>query len=259
MYLKKYKPVTNGVRHKLSQSSYFLNEKKLNFFKVGFKKHSGRGVTGQITVRHRLNYTSKSYLVLDFKRTYLKVGTCFSLTKDPNRNAIVALIKFSTGSYSYVLAPHGFINGAIYQTITKPELFSCDYKVGFNVFLLNLQAQSIFFNLEIIPGNGSKYSRTAGTYCTLINTDVQKNTSKIKLPSSTIIIVSSTCLVTLGRCSNIYKNTCVIGNAGFNIRKGFKSSVRGVAMNPVDHPHGGRTKTNSPELTPWGKIAKFNK
>ena len=127
------------------------------------------------------------------------------------------------------------------------------------MFLLNLQAQTIFFNLEIIPGNGAKYSRTAGTYCTLISTDLHKITSKIQLPSLSVIVVPTTCLVTLGRCSNIYKNTCIVGNAGFNVRKGHRPSVRGVAMNPVDHPHGGRTKTNSPELTPWGKIAKFNK
>jgi large subunit ribosomal protein L2 len=250
LFLKKFKPTTNGVRHKLNLSSYFLNSKKFNYFRVGFKKNSGRNITGRITVNHKINYTNKSYILLNFKRLILTLGVCINVIKDPNRSALIALIKFSNGSFNYMLSPHGFINGSFSQSIIQPELFSTNYKLGFNTFLRNLQPRSIFFNVEIYSNSGGIFARSAGTYCILINNDFIKNLSKIKLPSSKIITISTYCIVTLGRCSNIFKKNYVFGNAGYNVRKGFKPIVRGVAMNPVDHPHGGRTKTNSPEVTP---------
>ena len=119
-----------------------------------------------------------------------------------------------------------------------------------------LPIETIFFNLELKPALGGKYARSAGTYCTVIKEDEDKKLHTIKLPTGNTVIVSSYCLVTLGKASNPlhYKN-CP-GKAGFNYKKGIRPTVRGVAMNPVDHPHGGRTKTSSPEVTPWGKIAK---
>lgn len=105
-----------------------------------------------------------------------------------------------------------------------------------------------FFNIEI--NNRVIYTRSAGTYCTLLTNDFEKNISKIKLPSNKIILISIFSFVVLGRLSNIFKKKEVIGKAGRNYIRGNRPSVRGVAMNPVDHPHGGRTKTNSPELTP---------
>lgn len=259
MYLKKFKPTSNGVRHKLQISSYFLNSKPLNFLRSGFSKNSGRNITGRITVNHKLNYTSRRHTFVDFKRSITNVGTFVSLRKDCERTSFIALIKFSNGSYVYTLSPHGCVNGSIYQTIIAPELFSTNYRIGYNVILKNLQSRSIFFNVEFSPGVGGKYSRSAGTYCVLINNDPVNNLSKVRLPSSKIVTISSYCLVTLGRCSNVFKQNVIVGNAGYNVRKGSRPSVRGVAMNPVDHPHGGRTKTNSPELTPWGKVAKRGK
>jgi large subunit ribosomal protein L2 len=259
LYLKKFNPTTNGVRHKLQVSSYFLNFKSLKFLRSGFKKNSGRNLTGRITVNHKANYTSRLHTHVDMLRKTINLGVVIALKKDCSRGAFMALIKFSNGSYAYTLAPHGCINGMIYQTIVFPELFSTNYKVGYNVILKNLQSRSIFFNIEIKPGHGGKFSRSAGTYCVLINNDLVAGFSKIRLPSLKIITISSYCLVTLGRCSNVFKQNTVIGNAGYNVRKGYRPTVRGVAMNPVDHPHGGRTKTNSPEVTPWGKVAKRGK
>jgi large subunit ribosomal protein L2 len=250
MYLKKFKPTTNGVRHKLNMSSYFFNAKKLKNLKVGFKKNSGRNITGRITVNHKINYTNKSYVSINFCRYYVKLGVVLHVTKDANRSAFIALIKYSNGAYNYIIAPHGLVNGSFYQTIFQPELFSCSYQIGFSTFLRNLAPRSIFYNLETSPGVGGVYARSAGTYCTLLHTDLVKSLSKLKLPSGSILTVSTYCVVSLGRCSNIFKKNYVFGNAGYNVRKGFKPIVRGVAMNPVDHPHGGRTKTNSPELTP---------
>ncbi len=259
MFLKKFKPTSNGVRHKHQISSYFLNSRPLNFLRVGFKKSSGRGLTGRITVNHKFNYTNRLYTNVDFKRLNTNLGVVVSLHKNCGRTSFYSLIKFSNSSYAYFLPPHGSINGSIVQTLIKPELFSTNYQIGFNVILRNLHSRSVFFNVEISPGQGGVYSRSAGTYCILINNDVISNTSKVKLPSNKIITLSSYCLVTLGRSSNLFRERVVIGNAGFNVRKGLRPTVRGVAMNPVDHPHGGRTKTNSPELTPWGKVAKKGK
>jgi len=259
LYLKKFKPITNGVRHKLQFSSYFLNLKSFNFLRSGFGKNSGRNITGRITVNHKFNYTHRLHTYVDFKRLNMNVGVVIALKKDCSRTALMALIKFSNGSYIYTIAPHGCLHGVFCQTIVFPELFSTSYQIGYSVLLKNLQSRSIFYNLEVVPGQGGKYSRAAGTYCVLINNEVVSYTSKIRTPSLKIITISSYCLVTLGRCSNVFKKNTVVGNAGYNVRKGIKPTVRGVAMNPVDHPHGGRTKTNSPEVTPWGKIAKRGK
>lgn len=237
-----------------------MNTKKLSKLSSGFKKNSGRNINGLITVRHKVNKTSKKYLNIDFfRRTLNNISTCVSLTRDANRNSFVALIKYSNGAYSYVLAPHGVMNGYLLQTLTKPQIFSSDYSIGSQVFLKNIESRSIFFNLELSPNEGGKYARSAGTYCILLSNDLDKGFSKIRLPSSKHIVVSSDCMVTLGRVSNLFANKEIVGKAGRNVLWGKRPSVRGVAMNPVDHPHGGRTKTNSPELTPWGKIAKHNK
>jgi large subunit ribosomal protein L2 len=250
LFLKKFKPTSNGVRHKHQISSYFMNSKPYNYLRVGFKKNSGRNLTGRITVNHKVNYTNRLYTNVDFKRNITNLGVIVLLHKNCGRSSFVSLVKFSKSAYSYILTPHGCLNGSIIQTIIKPELFSTNYHIGFTVILRNLQSRSIFFNVELNPGQGGVYARSAGNYCVLINNDLLSNTSKIKLPSSKIVTISSFCLVTLGRSSNIFKERVVIGNAGYNVRKGIRPSVRGVAMNPVDHPHGGRTKTNSPELTP---------
>jgi large subunit ribosomal protein L2 len=116
----------------------------------------------------------------------------------------------------------------------------------------------IFFNLELQSNTGGKYSRAAGTFCKLISINLDKNYAKVMLPTGKIKIVSIYCLVSLGRASNIFYKNQFFSKAGYNRNLGIRPSVRGVAMNPVDHPHGGRTKTNSPEVTPWGKVTKKN-
>jgi len=125
--------------------------------------------------------------------------------------------------------------------------------------LKELPLESIFFNLELKIGKGAQYSRSAGMYCTILKEEDDKNLHVIKLPTGTLIKVFSLCVVTLGKSSNPLHYKSVIGKAGFNSKRGIRPTVRGVAMNPVDHPHGGRTKTSSPEVTPWGKIAKHNR
>ncbi len=211
-------------------------------------------------MRHKVNKTNKNYICVDFHRNKLiKLATCVNVTYDPNRTSFVALIKYSNGAYSYILAPHGLINGSLLRTIPTPEIINYDQKVGCVIFLKHIYIKCIFYNLSLNSAKGAQYARSAGTYCVLLYNDFEKNISRIKLPSNKILYVSSNCTITLGRTSNIFHNKEVTGKAGKNVLLGKRPSVRGVAMNPVDHPHGGRTKTNSPEVTPWGKIAKFNK
>jgi large subunit ribosomal protein L2 len=177
--------VTNGQRHRLSLTSFNLNQTKVNSLISGFKKNSGRNIKGYITVRHKVNKTRQRYVYVDFKRKILnQLSVCLNLVKDSNRNAFLALIKYSNGAYSYILAPHGIINGFFLQSITKPQIFSSDYKIGAHVFLKNIESRSIFFNLEIMPNTGGKYARSGGAYCILLSNDVEKNISKIRLPST---------------------------------------------------------------------------
>lgn len=145
------------------------------------------------------------------------------------------------------------------QFLTRHPIFSTTYSISNVVFLKNLKVGSIFHSVYNKFSKKSIYSRSAGTYCTLLSIDEIKNIFKVQLPSSCIITLDLNCCVVLGRNSNIWHSKEIVGKAGRNIIKGYKHSVRGVAMNPVDHPHGGRTKTNSPEKTPWGKVAKFKK
>lgn len=134
------------------------------------------------------------------------------------------------------------------------------YSVGNVSFLKNLPIGSIFFNLpKTSESKKGLYSRSSGTYCILLSFDENSKVCNIQLPSGKLISSDINTVVTLGRNNNIWKYKEVVGKAGRNSNIGFKPIVRGVAMNPVDHPHGGRTKTNSPEKTPWGKIAKFKK
>jgi len=133
------------------------------------------------------------------------------------------------------------------------------YNINCNVLLKYLNYNLIFYNVESKNNKGGKYARSAGTFCKLININIEKNYAKILLPTNKFKIISTYCLVSLGRASNMFYKDQFFSKAGYNINLGMKPNVRGVAMNPVDHPHGGRTKSNSPELTPWGKIAKHNR
>jgi large subunit ribosomal protein L2 len=188
MYLKKYKPTTNGVRHRLSLSSFSINNLKMKSLTSGFKKNSGRNINGSIVVRHKINKTSRNYVYVDFQRkNLLNLSVCVNLVHDSNRSTLLALLKYSNGSYSYILAPHGVINGYFLQSIIRPEIFSSDYKVGYHVFLKNLLPRSMFFNLELSFGNGGKYARSAGTYCIILAHNFDENLTKIRLPSNKII------------------------------------------------------------------------
>lgn len=228
--------------------------------RVGKIEKAGRNFSGSITVNHRGSGKKKKINIIDFKRKWSdKIALCISLDKDPNRTCYVSLIKYSNGTYTYILAASSLKPGNFIFSTIKPSLFSYRYKTGCNILLKYSHYTHLFFNLQINLLKGGQYARSGGVFCKVISVNWTKNTARILLPTGIIKIISIFCSATLGRASNTEHNREFLVKAGFNRNKSKRPSVRGVAMNPVDHPHGGRTKTNSPELTPWGKIAKFNK
>lgn len=225
----------------------------------GFKKNSGRNSSGKITVFSK-KHKSMNYINVDYKRNLSSdLAVCITNLKNTTTSNIVSLIKYSNGSYSYVLSAYGFGPGMFTQFLQRHPIFSTKYVVGSSAFLKNLSVGSIFFNLSLNFFKTASIARSPGTYCILLNFSESGDFCNVQLPSGKVLSISTGCTAVLGRNSNIWSFKEVVGKAGRNFLKGFKPSVRGVAMNPVDHPHGGRTKTNSPEKTPWGKVTKFNK
>lgn len=237
-----------------------VSNNKFKPLSFGLKGFSGRNNTGKIVTRHRGSATKKNYISVDFKRRFSNnIALCINLKYDANRTGYLALLKYFNGVYSYILAPQGLFNGYIVRTPRDLHFYYKKYKIGFCVFVYTLPVNSVFFNIELEPGKGGKYIRAAGTFGLLIRKDFNKKFIFVKLPTGKLCILTWECLVTLGRTSNYLHNREFITRAGINRNKGIRPTVRGVAMNPVDHPHGGRTKTVSPEVTPWGKIAKHNR
>lgn len=223
----------------------------------GKKNNSGRNILGKIVVRHKGGCSKRNFVFIDFnRRNFTQWALCVNLTFDPNRSAFVALLKYSNGVYSYILAPQGLFYGSFIRTCQHNSVYHDKYFIGYCVFLIKIPIHAVFFNLEVSPNKGSQYARSAGTYCRILRQDKEKLLHFVKLPTNKLIIISSYCLVTLGKCSNPLHYKEIVTKSGLNRNIGIRPTVRGVAMNPVDHPHGGRTKTSSPEVTPWGKIAK---
>lgn len=171
----------------------------------------------------------------------------------------IGLCKYTNGAYANVRMTHGIIPGDFIKTTKIPSYFFKSYNLGDTILLKWASPLTIINNIYIFDKNKTIYSKAAGTFSTVIYIDHEKNYSKIRLSSYQDRYLYNYNFITLGQNSNVESKQRVIGKAGLNVKRGFRPSVRGVAMNPVDHPHGGRTKTVSPQKTPWGFIAKKNK
>lgn len=228
---------------------------------IGKNSISGRNVNKKIILRGRGSGVKSNYYLVDYSRTWTKkIGVSLNILKHPKKTSFISLIKYSNGTFSYILASSTLKPGDLTLSTALPIMFLIKLNdIACNVLLKYVSYTSVFFNIELKPGIGGKYARSAGAFCRLLSVNLEKDIIKISLPSGETKIVSQYCMVTLGRNSNIHHIKEFFVKAGYYRNLGFKSKVRGVAMNPIDHPHGGRTKTNSPELTPWGKIAKLNK
>ncbi len=256
MALKVYKPTTPG-RRKTSVSTFEEITKKRpeKSLTKSRKRTGGRNNTGKITVRHRGGGAKRLYRLIDYKRAYFDVpATVEAIEYDPNREARLALIKYENGDKQYMIAPTQLnVGDTVMSSKTRIEI-----KVGNRMPLEHLPLGSMIYNLELTPGKGAQLVRTAGSVAKLMA--VEGKYATIKLPSGEVRLIRKDASATIGQVSNPEIRHIRIGKAGRNRHLGIKPTVRGKAMNPVDHPHGGGEGRNQIGLkkgpkTAWGKLA----
>jgi len=222
----------------------------------GLTKSGGRGGGGRVAVRFRGGGAKRLYRVVDFKRRkFGVVGTVERLEYDPNRTAFIALVKYADGDLAYILAPQRLKVGD--EVIADEKV---DVKPGNASPLRSLPVGTIIHNIELKPLKGGQIARSAGAYAQLVGRDA--GYAQIRLNSGELRMVPDGCMATVGAVSNPDHMNEVLGKAGRVRHKGRRPHVRGVAMNPVDHPHGGgegRTSGGRHPVTPWGKPTKGKK
>jgi large subunit ribosomal protein L2 len=258
MALKHYNPVTPGMRQlTLVDRSELYKGKPVKALTEGKASQGGRNNLGRVTVRFRGGGHKKSYRIVDFKRRE-KPGMAAKVERleyDPNRSAFIALIAYQDGTLSYILAPQRL---AVGDTVIAGE--SVDIKPGNAMPVANIPVGTIVHNVEMKIGKGGQIARSAGTYAQIVGRD--QGYVILRLNSGEQRLVSGQCFATIGAVSNPDHMNVSIGKAGRNRWKGFRPHNRGVAMNPIDHPHGGgegRTSGGRHPVTPWGKPTKGKK
>jgi len=257
MALKSYKPTTPGQRQLvLVDRSDLWKGKPEKSLTEGLRSKGGRNNTGRITVRFRGGGHKRRYRLVDFKRNKIDVvATVERLEYDPNRSAFIALIRYEDGELAYILAPQRLAVGD--QVISGQRV---DIKPGNSLPLKNIPVGTIVHNVELKAGKGGQLARSAGTYVQLVGKD--QGYAQIRLSSGEVRMVRGECLATIGAVSNPDQQNISLGKAGRTRWLGHRPHVRGVAMNPVDHPHGGgegRTSGGRHPVTPWGKPTKGKK
>jgi len=253
MGLKQYNPTTPGRRWLvLVDRSGLWKGKPEKSLTEGLRKKGGRNNTGRITARRRGGGHKRRYRLVDFKRTKAGVGTVERLEYDPNRTAFIALVRYEDGDLAYILAPQRLGVG---DTVEWGR--SVDIKPGNALPMQHIPVGTIIHNIEMKPGKGGQIARSAGTYAQLIGKD--QGYAQLRLSSGELRMVRAECMATIGAVSNPDQQNIKLGKAGRKRWLGKRPSVRGVAMNPVDHPHGGgegRTSGGRHPVTPWGKPTK---
>lgn len=254
MALKQYNPTTPGQRGLvLIDRSELWKGKPEKTLTKGLTKTGGRNNRGRMTARHIGGGHKQKYRMIDFYRKTPGVATVERIEYDPNRTAFIALIKYvETGELSYILAPQRMAAGDTVEAGEKVEV-----KPGNAMPLKNIPVGTIIHNIELKPGKGGQVARTAGGYAQLVGKDA--GYAQVKLRSGELRLILSDCIATIGALSNPDHQNEDMGKAGRNRWKGKRPHVRGVAMNPVDHPHGGgegKTSGGRHPVTPWGKPTK---
>jgi large subunit ribosomal protein L2 len=253
MALKKFKPITPGLRFKtVADFSILTTDKPEKALTEGKKRISGRNGQGRITVRRRGGGHKRKYRIIDFKRNKRDVAAeVKTFEYDPNRSAFICLLEYEDGEKRYILAPIGLEVG---QKIIAGENVRPD--VGNALPLKNIPTGMPIHNIELQIGRGGQIVRSAGTSAQIMGKE--GDYCIVKLPSTEVRLIHKECYATMGRVGNAEHGDMVLGKAGRKRWLGRRPSVRGTAMNPVDHPHGGgegRTKGKLP-VTPWGKPTK---
>ena len=257
MALKSYKPVTPGQRQLvLIDRSDLWKGPPVKALTEGKREQGGRNNHGHITVRWRGGGHKRRFRVIDFKRAKRDMpAEVVRLEYDPNRSGFIALVKYEDGELSYILAPQRLKAG---DKIVAGE--RVDVKPGNAMPMSNIPVGTIIHNVEMKPGKGGQLARSAGTYVQLVGRDA--GYALLRLSSGEVRLVRGECMATIGAVSNPDEQNIVISKAGRNRWLGKKPSVRGVAMNPIDHPHGGgegKTAGGRHPVTPWGKGTKGTK
>ena len=257
MALKQYNPTTPSQRQLvLVDKSELHKGRPVKSLVQGLTKSGGRGGGGRIAVRFRGGGAKRLYRMIDFKRRKFDVpATVQYLEYDPNRSAFIALIKYEDGELAYILAPQRLKAGDVVIAAEK-----VDVKPGNASPLRSLPIGTIIHNVELKPEKGGQIARSAGTYAQLVGRDA--GYAQIRLGSGELRMVADGCMATVGAVSNPDHMNENLGKAGRVRHMGFRPHVRGVAMNPVDHPHGGgegRTSGGRHPVTPWGKPTKGRK
>ncbi len=254
MALKKFKPTTPSRRQLvLVDRSELWKGKPVKTLTEGLNSKAGRNNTGRIMTRRRGGGAKKTYRIVDFKRRKFDVEAKVErLEYDPNRTAFIALIKYLDGEQSYILAPQRVKAGD--KVIAGAKV---DVKPGNAMPLKAMPVGTIIHNVEMKPGKGGQIARSAGAYAQLVGRDGAM--AQVRLQSGEVRLILGECMATVGAVSNPDHMNQSLAKAGRNRNKGKRPSVRGVVMNPVDHPHGGgegRTSGGRHPVTPWGKPTK---
>lgn len=257
MALKTFKPITPGLRQLvLVDRSDLYKGKPVKSLTEGKSSTGGRNNLGRITSRFRGGGHKRSYRLVDFKRRKTDMAAVVErIEYDPNRSAFIALIKYADGELSYILAPQRL---AVGDSVISAE--SADVKPGNAMPIANIPVGTIVHNVELKIGKGGAVARSAGTYAQIVGRD--EGYVILRLNSGEQRLVHGRCLASIGAVSNPDHMNVSIGKAGRNRWLGWRSHNRGVAMNPIDHPHGGgegRTSGGRHPVTPWGFPTKGKK
>ncbi len=252
--MKLYRPTTPGRRRATQEDFSILTKKEPEkSLLLSLKKRAGRGRTGRITVRHKGGGSKRMYRIIDFGQEKIDIpGKIIALEYDPNRTAFIALLEYKEGQKGYLILPQGLKIGDTIICAEKAEL-----QPGNRMRLKNVPVGTKVYNIELEPGRGGKLARGAGTTATVLAHE--EDFTHLKLPSSEIRKVSQKCFASIGSISRPEHRFIKLGKAGKSRHKRRRPTVRGSAMNPVDHPHGGgegRAPIGMPTpKTPWGKPA----
>ncbi len=254
MAIKKYKP-TSPARRFMTVSDFAEVTKSSpeRSLITSLKKNAGRNSYGRITVRHRGGGNRRKYRIIDFKRQKDQMpATVIGIEYDPNRSANIALIQYEDGTKSYIIAPVGLTDG---MTVVSGK--GADIQPGNALFIKDIPVGTLIHNIELYPGKGGQLVRSAGGYAQLMAKE--GDYAQVRLPSGEVRMVRLDCKATIGIVGNQQHENISIGKAGRKRHMGWRPTVRGVVMNPNDHPHGGgegKSPIGRPApVTPWGKPA----
>ena len=254
MAIKKYNP-TSPARRFMTVSDFAEVTKKSpeRSLLATKKKNAGRNSYGRITVRHRGGGNRRKYRIIDFKRNKDGMNaTVIGIEYDPNRTANIALIQYEDGEKAYIIAPLGLPDGDVVVSGT-----GADIKPGNALFIKDIPVGTLIHNIELYPGKGAQLVRTAGSSAQLMAKE--NGYAQVRLPSGEVRMVRLDCKATIGIIGNQQHENISIGKAGRKRHMGWRPTVRGVVMNPNDHPHGGgegKSPIGRPApVTPWGKPA----